>query len=224
MAALAWVVAPLVAHGLDGPGALPRALIGCLTVGMAWQFVLVVALVRREQGSLRWPVLRDALWLRRPRSPRNGRVGGRLWLVTVPCVVLLALEEEIGVIPPVPGHAMAPFLESDAGREMFSGSWGWFAVVVVMVLFNTVLGEELLFRGLLLPRMQEAFGRWDWAANGVLFAAYHLHMPWVIPFTLLDTFALSYPSRRYRSALMGIAVHSVQSVVILALVLALVLR
>jgi membrane protease YdiL (CAAX protease family) len=85
--------------------------------------------------------------------------------------------------------------------------------------------EELLFRGLLLPRMQGAFGRWDWVANGFLFAGYHLHLPWVIPATLLvDTFALAYPSRRYRSALIGIIVHSSQSVVFLALLLFLVLK
>ena len=40
-----------------------------------------------------------------------------------------------------------------------------------MTVFNTVLGEELLFRGLLLPRMNGVFGRRDWLANGVLFAA-----------------------------------------------------
>ena len=85
--------------------------------------------------------------------------------------------------------------------------------------------EELLFRGLLLPRMQGAFGRWDWVANGFLFAGYHLHLPWVIPATLLvDTFAMAYPSRRYRSALIGIIVHSSQSVVFLALLLFLVLK
>jgi hypothetical protein len=92
---------------------------------------------------------------------------------------------------------------------------------VSLSLFNTVLGEELLFRGLLLPRMRDAFGRGDWLANGLLFAAYHLHAPWVIPTSLLDTFALAYPSRRYRSALIGIAVHSVQSLVLLALALSL---
>ena len=59
-----------------------------------------------------------------------------------------------------------------------------------MAIFNTVLGEELLFRGLLLPRMNGAFGRWDWVANGVLFAAYHLHVPWTIPANLIDTFIL----------------------------------
>ena len=100
-----------------------------------------------------------------------------------------------------------------------SGNWVWYAVIIALSLFNTVLGEELLFRGLLLPRMKGAFGSWDRVANGVLFAGYHLHMPWVIPWTLLDIFALSYPSRRYRSALIGIAVHGAQSVAVLTLTL-----
>jgi membrane protease YdiL (CAAX protease family) len=105
-----------------------------------------------------------------------------------------------------------------------SGNWGWFAVIVALFVFNTILGEELLFRGVLLPRMQGAFGRWDWVANGFLFALYHLHMPWQILSSLLDTFALSYPSRRYRSALIGIIVHSSQIIFFLALLLFLVLK
>ncbi len=106
-----------------------------------------------------------------------------------------------------------------------SGNWGWFALIAALMVFNTVLGEELLFRGLLLPRMKGAFGRWDWVANGVLFAFYHLHVPWVIPVTLLvDTFAEAYPSRRYRSALIGIIVHSSQTAVFFALILPLVLK
>jgi membrane protease YdiL (CAAX protease family) len=87
-----------------------------------------------------------------------------------------------------------------------------------------VLGEELLFRGLLLPRMNGRFGRWDWVANGVLFALYHLHVPWVIPQALVDMFILAYPSKRYRSALIGIVVHSAQSVVFVILALAIVLK
>ena len=97
------------------------------------------------------------------------------------------------------------------------GAWSWYGLLLVLFVFNTVLGEELLFRGLLLPRMNGAFGRRDWAANGVLFAAYHLHMPWVIPATLLDTFIIAYPTKRYRSAWIGIAVHSAQSLVFAAI-------
>ena len=79
MAALAWVGAPLLAGAFDGPSAWPRAIVVSLTAGLVWQFALVLLLVHREQGSLRWPVVKEALWLRAPRSPRTGRSGGRLW-------------------------------------------------------------------------------------------------------------------------------------------------
>src|SRR5215204_1413792 len=227
MGVLAWVVAPWVAGQLDGPAPLIRTLLALLTVGLIWQFVLVVVLVYRERGSLRWAVLKDALWLHSPRSPTTGHVGGRLWLVVIPFVLLFAAEGAIpilSVIPPVASHDFNAFLGSDTGQAFMSGNWIWFAVIATLFVFNTALGEELLFRGLLLPRMRGTFGRFDWVANGVLFAIYHLHEPWVIPSSLVDTFALAYPSRRYRSALIGIIVHSSQSVFFLALLVAIVLR
>jgi hypothetical protein len=47
--------------------------------------------------------------------------------------------------------------------------------------------------------MRGAFGDRGRVANGVLFATYHLHVPWAIPTALLDTFLLSYPAKRYQS-------------------------
>src|ERR687887_2228469 len=106
MAALAWIVAPVVADHLAGEGNVPmaKALLACLTVGLIWQFVLVAGLLYREQRSLRWSVVRDALWLRSPRSPRSGRVGGRLWLVLIPLLVAFAAEGLISGGIPTPGN------------------------------------------------------------------------------------------------------------------------
>jgi uncharacterized protein len=203
---------------------LSKALILCLTIGLIWQGMLVAILVGREQHTLRWSTIREALWLRSPRSPRSGRVGGRVWLVVIPLIMAFGAEDLI--IPALP-HAdnrdLGAFLGTHAGQAFMHGAWGWYGVLLVCFLFNTVLGEELLFRGFLLPRMNGAFGRRDWLANGLLFAAYHLHVPWVIPATLLDTFIIAYPSKRYRSAWIGIAVHSSQSVFFVAVGLSLVL-
>jgi membrane protease YdiL (CAAX protease family) len=223
MAALAWIGAPLLQSTFEGPSAWPRAILICLTTGMVWQFVFVMISIRREQGSVRWSLLREVLWLRAPRNPRTGRRGGRLWWVLVPLILLVAVKEELPKIPAPVNRDQALFLQSAAGQEFFSGNWPWFAVIVTMMIFNTVLGEELLFRGLLLPRMQGAFGRWDWVANGVLFGVYHLHTPWSIPANTLDTLFISLPASRYRSALIGICVHSVQTVIFTALLLTLVL-
>jgi membrane protease YdiL (CAAX protease family) len=226
MAVLAWLVAPVLADRLSGEGHVPmfKALILSLTVGLVWQFVLVAILVGREQGSLRLSIVREVLWLRSPRSPRSGRVGGRVWLIVIPLIVAFAaFNELIPALGAPENRDFVSLLESDAGKAFLEGAWGWYGLIVALLVFTSVLGEELLFRGFLLPRMNGAFGRGDWLANGALFAVYHLHVPWGMPAALLDAFTLAYPTKRYRSAWIGIAVHSAQSLVFALLILTVVL-
>lgn len=218
MATLAWLVAPAIAHPSATDTDWFQTLALGMTLGLVWQGILVAALVWSEQRSLHWAVVKDALWLHAP-TRADGRHDRRLWWLVVPLSLGFAAEQLIPW-PPFPAtRDLGTFLGSDAGRAFWEGNWTWFGILLVMVVFNTVLGEELLFRGWLLPRMQGAFGRADWVVNGVLFATYHLHMPWAIPGALLDTFWMSWPSRRFRSAWFGIVVHSMQSVVILVLAL-----
>jgi membrane protease YdiL (CAAX protease family) len=225
MALLAWVVAPWLADRLGGEESLTKALLILLTAGLVWQFLLVLILLRWELGSLEWSRVRDALWLRPPRDPKAGRVGGKVWWWAVLFAGLMAVWAMVPAIPGPSARDFADFIGANRGEEFFSGAWGWFGLLVVFVVFNTVLGEELLFRGLLLPRMRGVFGRRDWIANGVLFTVYHLHVPWVIPTTLVEgVFLEAYPTRRFQSAWMGIIVHSLQSVFVIAVVLALVLQ
>jgi membrane protease YdiL (CAAX protease family) len=219
MGVLSWVVAPAVFPGAD----LAVTLLAAQTVGLVWLFAIVVLLVAREQRTLRLAVVRDALWLRAP-SDRSGRRGGRVWLWLVVFLLGYAVISLIPLDLPEPAdRSFRELLTSPDRRDVLRGSWGLFALIVVMQLFNTVLGEELLFRGLLLPRMRGAFGRLDWVVNGVLFGLYHLHLPWSIPSaTVAGVFLFAYPTRRFRSAWMGIAIHSAQSVVVVAVAFALV--
>lgn len=222
MGVLAWVIAPGLATPRVEDADWAKVLLALLTAGLVWQFVVVIAVVWHERRSLRWSSLRDSLWLGAPRRP-GGRRMGRGWWILLPLIVAFYIEEIIPSLPHPASRDLGEFLSSDTGSSFFSGNWTWFGVVVVSVVFNTVLGEELLFRGLLLPRMNRAFGRFDWLVNGALFAAYHVHTPWVMPATLLDSVILAYPSRRYRSAWIGIIVHSMQSLFIAVVVLMLVL-
>ncbi len=224
MGVLAWIVAPALKDSFAGTGSVPlvKALFVCLTAGLIWQFVLVVVLLRREQGTLGWSTTREALWLRSPQSPRSGRVGGRIWLILVPLILLAAVFDGVPIVSGPSNRDFSTFIGSHAGHVFLSGAWGWYALILALLLFNTVLGEELLFRGFLLPRMNRAFGRGDWFANGVLFALYHLHEPWAMPSAFLDTFIYAYPTKRYRSAWIGIAVHSASSVFLAIVILTLV--
>ena len=146
MGLLAWVFAPLLRDQLGGNEPLAKSLLILLTAGLIWQFFLVLILVRWELGSLEWPRVRDALWLRPPRDPKTRRVGGRVWWWLIPFILIFAAEQAFTISGPSV-RDFGDFLSSDAGKAFFKGAWGWFAVVVVLAVFNTVLGEELLFRG-----------------------------------------------------------------------------
>lgn len=212
MAILSWVIAPWLANMFSDGAALVKALIICLTTGLVWQFVLVLLLVKKEQGNIHWATLKKSLWLNTPINPKTKKPNSKLWWITLLFILAFAIESALPT-PSVPAaRDLGVFLSSDTGKEFFHHAWGWYSLFLFMALFNTVFGEELLFRGLLLPRMNKAFKSKDWLANGILFGFYHLHVPWSIPAALLDSFVLSYPTKRYKSAWIGIIVHSTQSI------------
>ena len=86
------------------------------------------------------------------------------------------------------------------------------------MLFNYLLGEELLFRGVLLPQMAGVFGRWDWVANTVLFGLYHVHKIWAWPSMITTSFGYAWAARRFRSLWMGVIVHGIEGYFIVLVV------
>ena len=233
MGILGWVVAPALSAGSPNPGMVRLAV---LTVGLIWQFILVLILLAREPGGLRWRNVWQRLWLL-PPSDSGGKTDRRLWWWLIPVVLLTALfEMQVGGVidrlwlslfpalaePSV--LSMAGFLNSPEGKAQLVGAWPFLVLFIVQAVFNTVIGEELLFRGLLLPRMAGAFGKWDWVANGMLMGFYHWHQPWVMLSAAIEAALLfAFPTKRFRSAWFGIIAHSGQSVFFAFLLLGLVL-
>lgn len=222
MGLLAWVVAPAIAGAASTRERFTVTLLGALTAGLVWQCLLVLAVVGWEQGTVRPSRLRTALWLKAPTYSR--RRGGRLWWWILPTTLAVAvLEEVLSVDPDGPAsRSFGLILGSGWGQDLFRGNWPLFALAVVQFTFNTVLGEELLFRGLLLPRMRAAFGRVDWVVNALLFAGYHLHQPWSMPSAFTTGLVQAYATKRWQSAWFGIIAHSAQSVFFTVILLRLV--
>jgi uncharacterized protein len=208
-----------------------------LTVGLVWQFILVLILLYQETGTLRWSTIRQRLWLTTPRSPQTGKPRARLWWWLLPLLLLTALYELqlsgrveqlwVSLFPffaEPQGFNANTALATPAVRTHLVGAWNVWGIFVLSALFNTVLGEELLFRGLLLPRMAGVFGKGDWVINGLMFGLYHLHQPWGMLSSIIHGIVLfAFPSRTFRSAWFGIIAHSGQSVFLALLILGLVL-
>jgi CAAX protease family protein len=91
-------------------------------------------------------------------------------------------------------------------------------LALTSLLFNYLLGEELLFRGVLLPKMAGVFGRWDWVANTVLFGLYHVHKIWAWPSMITTSFGYAWAARRFRSQWMSVIVHGIEGYFIVLVV------
>jgi membrane protease YdiL (CAAX protease family) len=238
MGILGWIVFSLVAPDFESdPLGSGVTRIVLLTLGLVWLFVLSMIIVRREEGDLRWATLKRRLRLNAPREPSTGVPRAMLWLWVIPflvgvvvieLVLASALENAwVSVFPflaePQGGYSFDAILGSQEVLQRLVGAWWFIALFVILSVFNTILGEEFLFRGVLLPRMEGVFGRGSWVANNVLFALYHVHVPWVMPNAFLTGLLYTYPAYRYRSTWMSIILHSAQSVYIGFLVLGIVL-
>ena len=237
MAILGWVVAPALAPDFrSDPIGAGVVRIGALAVGLIWQFALAMIIVYREEGDLRWSTIRRRLWLNTPRDPKTGATRRKLWLWLIPIITMLAVSESViapvlnrlwvSVLPFVAepsSFAMDSLLGSPEVQAQLAGAWWFLGLFLLMGVFN-ILGEEFLFRGVLLPKMEGVFGKWDWAANGVLMGAYHWHQPWMIPGGIISgVFFFALPAKRFRSTWMAFISHSIQIVIFGFLILGLVL-
>lgn len=231
---LAWVIFPAMSQGLL---AMDRGLLWIILViiGLVWQFVLSMLILYREEGNIRISTIRRRFWLNNPVSPKTGQKDNRLWWLLIPLILLVAALE-LGLAPLLTEiwTKLFPFLAEPQSRSLealfapemqarWIGAWDFFALFVIMSIFNNFLGEEFLFRGVLLPKMKGVFGRWDWAANGVVFGLYHLHMPWSIPGNILFGWLMAFIAKSYRSNWFPIILHNGQAVYLLFLILGLVL-
>ncbi len=207
-----------------------------LTAGLVWLFVLSLIILWREEGDIRWSTMKRRFWLNTPRDPKTGESRRKLWLWAIPFSILALASTQLlgpsliklltGILPfltPAPGFdPMESLLEPEVQAQVV-GAWGFYGLFLVLAVFN-ILGEEFLFRGVLLPKMEGVFGKWDWVANGALFGAYHLHQPWVILAAAFGgIFFFAFPAKHWHSTWLAIIAHSVGNIIFIPLILLLVL-
>ena len=234
IAILNYILKPAISPDFDSdPIGAAKIKVILITVGLIWQFVLAMIIVNREEGDLRWATIKQRFWLNAPRDPKTGETRRKLWWWLILFIFLLFFSFAIAPatldrwwVSLIPAFAAPPdgnigeVLAMPGIAEKLVGDWFFVGLILIMATFN-ILGEEGIFRGVLLPKMNGVFGKWDWVANGVLFGFYHIHQPWMmLGAALFGTIALAFPAKRFRSTWMAIIVHSAQFLVVLPMIFA----
>jgi membrane protease YdiL (CAAX protease family) len=181
--------------------------------------LLVAALVGlRSEG---WPLTRSSL---RERF-RYRRMTRREWLWTGSALLVVMLGFGLltaitnvlidnGLIP-IPAGAAAVLNPRSSSQELLDGYGGvivgrWELVALYFVtLFFNVVGEELWWRGYILPRQELAHASHAWLANGLLWAGFHFFKWWDILALLAVTLTIAFISQRLRNNTPALIVHYV---------------
>jgi len=228
MAILAFVVTPALISLVN----LPPLIIYWFTVnlGLIWQFVLSLIILKKDGYTINWSSIKKRLWLQKPKCPETDKSSNWLFLWVIPFILLNAIVSS-GIGFPDLDRIIAPLIKSIPQYDLsklatpdFKGEWWILGVFIITMIFNYFLGEEFLYRGILLPKMNGVFGKWDWFANGILFGFYHLHKPQVIISTaLLFGFIFAFPAKRFQSTWMAVIIHGLEGLLGLVIVLKIVL-
>ncbi len=187
---LIWVVVPLF-FGTPAPGQFLSTWLffGTATLGNAAELIVALVVLRREGYKLTLRDLRDRARLRWPAGWRKWGLVLVALAVYALSIALAPLDEALatvpGFVPPAWWPPMTnPTVEVAAPQDLFpditlAGNYLFLAVFVIYGIVFNIIGEELYYRGMLLPKMRGVFGRWDWVANGILFEFKHVYQRWM---------------------------------------------
>ncbi len=90
------------------------------------------------------------------------------------------------------------------------GAWWALAGYLLFIVLN-VLGEELWWRGTILPRQEIAFGKWTWLAHGIFWGLFHSFFYWELIMLLPGCLALAYVAQKCKSTWPGMIAHFLSS-------------
>jgi membrane protease YdiL (CAAX protease family) len=185
-------------------GTVPTWLRLLITVlGSGAELVAGVLLLRREGRSLALGWLRERIHWRWPS-------GWKAWTAAVVVFILgmslsMALEPANRALASMPGFmppawwgaAANPTVKVSGAADVFpdvelAGNYAFVLLYFLIGLVFNIFGEELYYRGYLLPRMQGVFGRGAWIANGVLFTLKHVYQRWLWPGLLVGGLSFAF--------------------------------
>jgi membrane protease YdiL (CAAX protease family) len=99
------------------------------------------------------------------------------------------------------------------------GNWGY-AVLALLLFFFNIFGEELYWRGVLLPRQELVHGRHTWLVHGLMWNLFHLPIyPWYLVYGLPITLVTSFIAQKTGNTWTAIILHGLANVTMYALMI-----
>ncbi|UCG02766.1 MAG: CPBP family intramembrane metalloprotease [Candidatus Heimdallarchaeota archaeon] len=167
----------------------------------------------------------EMTWMDFTQRFRLKRMTGRDWLWTILLFLIMFLSVGIlsftsiiiaSFLPPPTfwPDELNPLKRSDSmgtiptefvGQPL-PGNW-WVVIVLFISLIIATFGEELWWRGYILPRQELEHGEKTWIIHGILWGLFHFFLPWNLIALLPGTITLSYVAQKLKNTWPAIIAH-----------------
>jgi membrane protease YdiL (CAAX protease family) len=229
MGVFAFVITPRVVAITNWPPLITYWI--AVNIGLVWQFILSLIILKYDGHTLNWQTVVTRMKYQKPVNPRTGKSGYWLLFWTLPFILLSAIIQSGVISLPDVDSLMTPMIRhlpkydlSSLATAEYKGAWWILGLYILTSVLNYFFGEEFMYRGILLPKMNGVFGKWDWFFNGILFGFYHLHKPQVILSTALYFgFVFALPSKILQSNWAAVIIHGLEGVLGIAVILGIIL-
>lgn len=185
-------------------GTTPTWMFMMVTVlGTGAELAAGLMLLRREGYPLRISALRERIHWGWPKGIKYWVIAGIIFVIGMGLSMMMGpanrwLASVPGFVPPDWWPAASnPTIPVTGAADVFpdislEGNYLFVLLYFIMGLVFNIFGEEIYYRGYLLPRMRGTFGRWDWVVNGFLFTLKHIYQRWLYPGILVGGLAFAF--------------------------------
>ncbi|MCD4729613.1 MAG: CPBP family intramembrane metalloprotease [Bacteroidales bacterium] len=127
-------------------------------------------------------------------------IGGIIVIGILSYPVMIIIETIVGYIDHQP-----PFMQFE---PLGLGRY-WILLVWLPYWIFNIMGEEILWRGVVLPRQEISFGKYAWLIHGFGWGLFHIAFGWQLLITLIPTlFVQSYIVQKRKNSWIGVLIHA----------------
>jgi membrane protease YdiL (CAAX protease family) len=208
-----------------------------LAFATAPMFALIAASVigyRREGNIVSWSGLTKRF--------RFNRMDGKTWLWAIGLTVFMVAS--VGLLsftsrwlvssdlitfpdywpselkPVDPGSLTGASVPTEFMGLSLAGNW-WILLVLLVSLVIATFGEEIWWRGYILPRQELVHGNRTWLIHGLLWTAFHIFTPWNLLAILPGSLALSFVAQRLKNTWPAVIAHGLANGLLVVIIVVL---
>ncbi len=163
--------------------------------------ILAIIILRKEGYRMNTGTWKHRLRFRPlSRNELLWTFGGLISILLLSGLVMTLLQALTGGFDHSP--PFMAFEPLDAGRY-------WFLLVWLPYWILNILGEEILWRGVMLPRQEISFGNKTWLIHGFGWGIFHVAFGWQLLITLVPIlFILPFVVQKTKNTWSGVIIHA----------------